>query len=1447
MGDGFPLRHRGAHLPDHVRHLELLTSSTRTIGENGDRTPRSSPFRPLALPEFAHDFLRRCGPLEASTHSSSTGSIASIDSANVFANLSAWVDASLRKCVYHAGFDKIRIYALFLECFLDEVAPQNELIHHRMQELQAYIQYLSARCDDTTPNSCPSRRSRAKAGSVTNALTPRQLAGLRTDRLSSKANSQAAVLVPHMLQQLSPRAAAPAPSPRVVGGIVQVGSSGNSPQRPLTYPKRKRIVQMSNHEERILELALFFDETLRAKLTHISDSSQAAAIEKGRGNAEFTTQWAVLPSDARDRVLRKYKKRLARQSFFPCSAALQATASHASAGYGGGQSITTPRDELDAIVTLLATAGSGKSGGGDDTTVSSASASLASTHRLNHKMALASYFSLVLLCLHESVRRVGTFSLELAAFAKKLLCEDTLTLCEDMFASILAAQTSAQQQLLGLKHAKAALQQQIRDTESEIVRLQTQNMRSLTMCSLEKRELEHLEREEQWHGHCKALIVGCVNELRDAVSTPTWLRLGTPTPLHSSNAGELTGSAAPAAASVSPDLHRHEDYQRLAPGFALFDFQSRIQVVYIAHLVQLCRSFLHLHERRGVHDVMSSTAITSAGSENDTVAAHTTVQSAVSQGDDWLHGDPSSFFNNNSTNNTNNPMEKISLSELHTLREIDDALRAVEVLYAETGTSSGSTPSAHVELGAGRLSPPKHALRRLRPPTHSVSTQFPRVGVSIARSYLRSLAYCTMAANAFAPLSTAMSSSSLPLKMSPRHPADLETETETETETVMGSGRRSSSVRFRVVAASSATLHSLPHSQPQIRLSKALLKLPRHIKELLILDLVQTDESASPAESLSTCLTVREIVDKIHWIYRIALDSVFGSSPATSDSLPVSLADHLTTDRFASWSSPHFVDFIYAGFLDAEAGDVAACEREFVRFFASVQLVLTHASPASAVASGTIAGASGVPPSGGASGRVTSSGSDAITLFALLVQLLRLQPSDLVNGGLRPQLPPRVFPVVFYVQRVLLHVAVTKKQIETSGFARDVWVLAADESSAWGRAAKPSPRAPTTTDDALFVLLESVKVLLLHVVAFAFAADVGALLEAKYQLLLEKATVTTVALLTPVTPGLYTLTTSSTATSSSGPNGQLADVHVVPMDLAVATIVRTWVHVHSTVEHSLGLTLQGTLSDAHGCIAFDEFAHVMTAHSSATQQTAHHQPHSNSSLALSSVRLAHIYACAQARASTSRDDAPHWTTLLAAVVETVDVMGVHDRFRSVDFRSIQHALLAPGNASSSKALGGALASSWLLGSTSRGGATTTHALVKSWRLHRQAMRDHVTLAFQAERALEGVRCWQTGSLRLRRLEQLLHNTTTVAVGGRELEAGVELPPDALCAAWKAYQLLQWDHARAHQFADHVRRKQQQSSCSDASLSLSADRVDAKEDEGRPLVSRAPSPVLRRRR
>lgn len=1551
MAESFAIRNRGAHLSDHVRRLELISTSPRSPlnANNSLSSPRrGTAFRPLTTPQFIRDLAARFEHTPASSLLTAAaaanggndtnkkeppGSHSHDDLANVFGNLSVWIDASLHKCTFHAGFDKVRLYALFLRCFLDDLLPQDARVQRALQQLDAYVRYLGSNPSHLDPLAHVSSSQAhlpvtlVEGSSTTSfpAASLRQLV-LRTDRLSPKASFHSAALVP---QLLSPRKSQNPQSPRQHQPQQQAPMSPKPPQQ-RSYPVRKKIVHMSDHEERILELVLYFEETLRKMGGSQSSSKTKSPFQtknnRSSGAIEFTTQWLLLSSDEKHRVLHRRKRQLARHEFFPCA-------------YAYNSSSSSELELISALISARTTSTSGPTSGAQASSFSKPIGG-PGEDRHNHKMELASYFSLVALCLHEVIRCVSVFSLELAEFAWKVLCDDALAICEDMFATILRNQRHAQTQLRTLKLSKASLQQQILDVEGEIQRLQTQNMRSLTMYNLEKQEFLHLEREEQWHGHCKALIVGCVAQLQSSVNTPTWLQKLQPVQAHEGEGeGDETEGGQPQASDGDIGCESHQsrlgDYQRLAPGFAAFHFHSRFQVIYVAHLVLLCRSYLHLHERRGVRDVMSSTSINNNSSSNtgDTMD-HLFAQPGS---EDWNSSQQpppgesgsaptTSFFLGSVASphrGSLNPMEKISLSELHTLREINDALRAIEVLYAETGANSSSSNTEPTTYGES-VTAKKPKLRRPRALQRSFGTQFPAMGAGNARSFLRSLSYCTIAATTFSS-STQFSPSSaafLPAGAS----AALKREIEAHHEKVVvvtpvGSGRRRSSVRFKNTSEASAIANaslasssasSSRHQEPQIRLNKALLKLPRHVRALLVLTLVLKPEASDdeqfpagdPARSIATCMSKHELVDKIHWVYRLALDNAYVSGfsssigSGASDLLPISLAaNHFQANTSsvgsqAAWTTcESFVEFIYCLFFEAESGDLERCEREFVRFFASVQLFLGTSSSSSS-GSGAASNSSGPGSSSGSSAGALSLAHETISLFALLTRLVHLQ-SELGASNQQQQqherklLPSRVFNVLFYCQRVLLHVSVTRKLIENGGFSTDVWVLQSTEDmNNWGRRApvavtktvvssSPSKRAQvvaatsSSTSSSPFVLLESVKALLLHVVSFAFAHDVVALLEEKYQFLLDKSIVATVSLVTSVSPGSYNLSLSSGSTSSSAgdaPNGQLAEVQILSMDLAVATIVRCWVHVHFSVEHQLGLTLQGALTDRDGRLAFEEFVHVMTAQ--AATSGAQSSGSMGSTSTLSRARVAQIYAAAQAKASGSssagilgsnHSEAPHWKQLLSAVVDNVDILDMHERFLSVDFRSIQQSLLAPA----SSPLGSFPLASWLLGSSapaSRNSSNsngTTQALVKSWQLHHKAMRDHIALAFQAESALDGVRCWQTGSLRLGKVQNLLAqatsesnnsnsssasrklkkravadapvagstetagttsasekegsiapNTTGNALSRSEDEGVQELERDPLSVAWKAYQLLQWDHARAHQFADQVRVKQQ---------------------------------------
>ncbi|KAF1326426.1 hypothetical protein FI667_g8488, partial [Globisporangium splendens] len=918
-------------------------------------------------------------------------------------------------------------------------------------------------------------------------------------------------------------------------------------------------------------------------------------------------------------------------------------------------------------------------------------------------------------------------------------------------------------------------------------------MRSLSMCNLEKREFLHLEREEQWHGYCKSIIVNCIAHLQDCVNITTWLQ----------NPRDLQDESDDEGADVMALVNRDDeanksgfpsqmnDYQRLAPGFA------------------------------------GSTSACASSHPSDQVDAQSIGGDHQGSHFNQETGLSSSVF---SPNAMINPMEKISLSELHTLRETNDALRAIEVLYAETGTTS--TPNRTRESAASSSTSNSSAwqrkLRWLRPQHRSLGTQFPAVGEGNGQSFLRSLSYCTIAATTFSS-----SSSFLLVGLTTKLRVGIEVHHESVI-VPLGSGRRRGSATFRDKEALGGV-----SNQVQIRLNKAVMKLPRHIRDLLLLPVLEGG-NAFPAHlprSIATSLSMDEIVEKIHWVYRKALDSVYAisssssaaTSSASAEMLPVSLSsamDAISSSRLPSvWTCEEFVEFIYASIFDAERGDIYECEREFVRFFASIQLLLSN-SPSAAAAAGS---APSVPSGPIFSAQSSAVATETIYLSALLSKLYNLQNKE---DGKRKILPSRVFPVLFYCQRVLLHVSVSKKLIQNAGFSLDVWTLASEEIAGWGLSNHQSPQSTTgavastrrgvsstsSTSSCNFVpsvLLESVKALMLHVVSFPSATDIVApMLEERFQFLLEKSTLATVSLLTPLTPGPYNLSAAVGGAALNVPNGQFVEAPVLPMDIAVTTIVRSWIEMHGAMEQRLGNTLQGALMDASGRISFDEFAHVMTAHGSQSQSdpSGNGGHNSSGSSSITRTRLAQTCASSMAKAGANHQDpgrGTHWRHLLQAAVDDIDIMGMHERFLSMDFRSIQHSLLA---------------------------ANASNTPLEIVELAPKDMKDHIELAFQADNALEGVRCWQSSRLRFDKLQQLLgvnsssqnakkkkfsllamssvpSSTAEKDIARKNDESGTspldeELEKDELDIAWKAYYLLQWNHTRAHHFADQVWIKQQ---------------------------------------
>ncbi|KAF1322729.1 hypothetical protein FI667_g11145, partial [Globisporangium splendens] len=1010
--EGFALRHRGAHVSDQIRRLELISPrashshpspsiTTSTNDESCHASSSVSSFRPLVPPRFAADFMacvERSSRFPGVSPRGGDGVLVS-DFANVFANLTVWIDASVNRCVYYAGYEKIQLYAAFLCCFLDEILP-SEHVQRGVQQLEAYIQYLSSEVSSSTITMGVRREDHEQQTDDVNAHNDKRrnvssthrIPKLRIDRLSAKVDFRSAALIPQMLSPSrvrSPRVARvaaqnaheqPPTSHKVTAETLQASNQGNKKSVRLTYPKRKRIVEMGDHEEAILELVVYFDEIVRkmgsqgcSRDGKRANKQSASKPHGGDAKSYVTERWLLLARDEKARILRRFKKQLARHEFFPCSSLYNSVAP----SLLNAQS--TPGQSQLVLVSALIAARSGHTSGG----------SKGDEKQHQHKVELTKYFSLVVLCLHESIRRVSVFSLELAEFAWKLLCEDTVALREGMFSTITKSQRHAQQQLCMLKQSKMSLQQSIQEIEDEIQRLQTQNMRSLSMCNLEKKEFLYLEREEQWHGYCKSLIVNCIAHLQDCVNIPTWLQ----NPRDLQDESDDEGADVIALVNRDDEANKSDfpsqlnDYQRLAPGFAAFHFRLRFQVVYIAHLALLCRSYMHLHERRGVRDVMNSTAINHSSDQVDAQSI-----GGDHQGSHFDHetGLSSSVF---SPNAMINPMEKISLSELHTLREINDALRAIEVLYAETGATS--IPN-HTRESAASSSKPKSSarqrkLRWSRPQHRSLGTQFPAVGEGNGHSFLRSLSYCTIAATIFSS-----SSSFLPVGSTTKLRVDIEAHHESVI-VPLGSGRRRGSATFRDKEALGGV-----SNQVQIRLNKAVMKLPRHIRDLLLLPVLEGGD-AFPAHlprSIATLLSMDEVVEKIHWVYRKALDSVYAisssssvsTSSASTEMLPVSLSsamDAISSSRLPSvWTCEEFVEFIYASIFDAERGDIYECEREFVRFFASIQLLLSNSSSAAA------GSAPSVPSGPIFSAQSSTVATETIYLFALLSKLYNLQNKE---------------------------------------------------------------------------------------------------------------------------------------------------------------------------------------------------------------------------------------------------------------------------------------------------------------------------------------------------------------------------------------------------------------------------------------------------------------------
>lgn len=1385
--DGFPLRHRLAHVPDFIRRLERISGSvtaTRSV---------------ICLQDLQQ-----------------------ADLAPVFADLTAWVDAEVQRCRFHAGFRKAGLYAGFLSVTAEEMMDRNQNLRSAVSKLDAYLSYLSS------------------PGAVITPRKPERLHAVHGPRRKNPKLGTRTVGIAHELPLLS------IVSPRTLR------STSNQSTRSLLTMRleTKRIVELSDHEVSIIELALYFDEIA----TRQSKLQQSKAILQ---ELSFTERWSLFSSEHKTKLLKQIKRRLTKNTFF----------------------------EEPIPNTLVEDAHQ------PPKSTENATSTLGHTHGLNRGLRtdLSSHFSLVVLCLHETIRRLGVFSSDLAHFAWQMLLEQTVAKYEAVFGVMMTRHSHAKQELQTLRQSKAALQQSIQAIMHEIEVLQAQNVRSLRMWNLEKSEMTHLEDEERWHGHCKALIVSCIAQLEHAMQRPAWL--------HESSTGN---SSATETDEWDEELNHAElieaesnanceqstkaiTYHRLPTGAALFHFRMRPQLMYIAHLLLLCRSFLHLHERRDVQDVMDSTSITGPRERPEPpTPRHNSIEDA------WMNDTSNAGLSHTAVTNS---MEAISLSELRTLCEINSALRSMEVLYAETGVLRRvfqPESKGLVESATGS----NNSLMQLKSWQRHVGTQFPIVQTdSGAQNFMRSLSYCTIAATTFSR-SCAFLPAGFAAKLRNEHEAHGDSAVMA---LPVGSGRRRGSASFHARTSLTNLL-----MQPLLRLNKSLAKIPAHIKGVLLLPMLEQDPF--PVESpvsIAVSLSKEEILDKIHWIYSLLLERAYPSGmnrksiPVVPDERSISLVSAYntkpSTGPHSAWTSEDFVAFIHAAFLDASNGNIRSCETELVRFFSSIQLLYSLAPPPKAASAASAASSSSASSS--STSPASYHGWEFIQLFSTLTRLYTFQTAD----GQRARLPPRVFPVFCYCLRVLQHVTISKQTLHNAGELVTIWVLAnnsnnepfcargtrIEQTAQQGLNATKKRQASSSSSiqgrSPLYVLLESVKTLLLYLL-MGFT-DVETIVEQHIRLLGDRSVIALVSVLTPVTPGPYQAPGSTTSESlgSGTANGLLTEAWILPMDEAIPVIVKAWLYQHQQLEVRIGITFQGGINAGQQQVTFDVFSHAMTTGWPAQAQI---NASGGGVFALTPAHLSRMYAAAFTRQTTkpkmskaTRDT--QWQDLVQIVLDEVDFMDTQNRLRDVDFRSIQHALTGTTHASSlARASHVAL---WLSNPLTRGGGATIQALKKNWEFHHSAMQERFLLSMQAEQALDGVCCWQNGNRWLRTMQRLLAaksdwaGAERVAVAPSEITSefgdGIsdqqaadvrtskareeqeqrhrECNEEDLAIAWRTYYYLQMEDSHAHHFADQVRTKESRLQQQQQQRGVHVGATRAKSDEIRPQQPSSPRRSTRR--
>lgn len=1391
---GLPLRHRGAHLPDFVRQLAAVGAGSSDARSVRRELAALHPPPPL--------------PLDA----------AAPDTAAVFANLAVWVDAAVRASAYHAGAAKLRLYAAFLRVLVRELMPDDRL-RACVRQIDAYVTYLMDDEDTgevvaspTKPAVRPSPGS-ARDASATSYVPVKMVPAPRHKPM-------AALLSPRVLQQIR-RAEASAGDPQ---------SPHKRPARPTKLtaaqteagPRPRTLVELSDHEEAVLELALFFQESVDQLAAAALRSSTTASIDwAARPRAghvpttpvkvvtppTLTSRWLQLSVEAKKRALTGVKRRLSRQKFFSSS---------------------------DATLKRKPECASSNRTTGERQPVEAADEHRRTGRAVPHtKIEPSRHLTLILLCLHEIIRCTNVFTQELAQFAWLRLCEEPMEAFERALEAVERQRATAFDELQRLRSAKEEMQSAIRECEARIQRLQTRNMASMRLWQLEQREAEHFAREEQWHGHCKALMLRSLTQLAKEVNVPTWCELtdatnGDQRGRGGKHSGEvidtdgvgssddverdqetIDGEQPRDAGHRSPQPDRLElmgspRYECLAPGAALLDARLRYHLTYVSHLLILCRSYLHLHERRAARDVVeaTATAIEMLGEEAGEVEM-TGAAVVVSTASDSPPGSPTS---------ASRLITSISHHELQTLRELSEALRAIEVVYAST---MGERP---LYIGNGVVSIPGRGSCFHR---REAATQFPETldsycdGLTSPRAFLRSLAYCTIAATSFAGATSFVPAA---IDMTGAYHSSPSDGAASVSSAPAGSGRRRGSAMFKMQGL---TIDSSAEPQPphvMVRLDRAAHKLPKHMKELLLLlepspalpppvlngrrgpgaVSISPFASASPITGAGynvAALSGDELVVRIQAIYsQLAQGTSASTSASTSPSwslpasqasslqsnlpppLGISLAGLISSPQSSRSSSAPLepsalpspdtlVQEIYALFLDKAEGAVAVTEREFVRFFASIQLFMSKAASSSATPSSAVASRPG--------GRLaTPVCHEIIHLFSILTKLYYLPAPD--RGA--ALVPRRLFELVTYSQRVLDQVALDKKRLQVAGgSAFDIWVAAssslsspppsvlytADESNCAPPLTPSTPMTPTagskrSTPSAPpqpYVLLESAKLLLVHAVGVSTAPSSIQSLEDSARQLETFAAAATVSLANATTPAPYNQVTSSTSSKAAPtgqfqhPNGLLTDAMIVPLQAAVAVVARAWLKRLDELQQPLRVAFRAALkADGgdpspgkadEGRLTFSEFLHVMTngqPHSMAVRapgfSSASPQPwHSTASVVggdLTYSQLAQLYTAAVSadKPARTRDSAAggppedpssllgaRWTTLARIVSDELDLTNVSGRFALTDMRSIEHAVVGPLARSGG---GGAVATA--LQDLSTLTSSTRHAVLLPWLL-----------------------------------------------------------------------------------------------------------------------------------